>query len=246
MKTSALVYNKGCTCNKSQCLVFAYGATGAGKTFTMLGSRTSPGITYLTILELYRQMEMLTSEREFDLAVSHLEVSRYLLACHLRLLGSIWLSSKEIGFPQTECHVEAFYFLILCLKLQELRYVSSAEGKICRFILWLLIPCVSWWGFLFKQTGNSTSQISPSLDISTLYVSCHNQSRNYFILMTVLCEKCKLWIYWVVVFSAHLSEVYISFSTVFFLACCSCFISYIVINTKYRVICIACLGHRGP
>jgi kinesin family protein 18/19 len=65
---------------KTQCLVFAYGATGAGKTFTMLGSKTSPGITYLTIVELYRQMETLASEREFDLAVSHLEVSHCLLA----------------------------------------------------------------------------------------------------------------------------------------------------------------------
>jgi len=32
--------------------VFAYGATGAGKTSTMLGSETSPGIPYLTMVEL--------------------------------------------------------------------------------------------------------------------------------------------------------------------------------------------------
>jgi kinesin family protein 18/19 len=69
--------------------VFAYGATGAGKTFTMLGSKTCPGITYLTIMELYRQMDTLTSEREFELAVSHLEVSHYLLAYHLCLLDSL-------------------------------------------------------------------------------------------------------------------------------------------------------------
>jgi kinesin family protein 18/19 len=55
--------------------VFAYGATGAGKTFTMLGKKTSPGITYLTIVELYRQMETLADEKEFELGVSHLEVS---------------------------------------------------------------------------------------------------------------------------------------------------------------------------
>jgi kinesin family protein 18/19 len=55
--------------------VFAYGATGAGKTFTMLGSKTAPGITYLTIVELYKQMETLANEKEFDLGVSHLEVS---------------------------------------------------------------------------------------------------------------------------------------------------------------------------
>jgi kinesin family protein 18/19 len=29
--------------------VFAYGATGAGKTFTMLGSPTQPGIMVLTL-----------------------------------------------------------------------------------------------------------------------------------------------------------------------------------------------------
>jgi hypothetical protein len=68
---------------KSHCLVFVYGATGAGKTFTMLGSKASPGITFLTIMELYRQMDTLTSEREFELAVSHLEVSHYLLTYRL-------------------------------------------------------------------------------------------------------------------------------------------------------------------
>jgi hypothetical protein len=83
--------------------VFAYGATGAGKTFTMLGSKTSPGITYLTIVELYRQMEIHASEREFDLAVSHLEVSHYLLAYHLYciILYSIHkLLQNDIGHVQ--------------------------------------------------------------------------------------------------------------------------------------------------
>lgn len=83
--SSALVI-KDAPLTKNQCLVFVYGATGAGKTFTMLGSKTSPGITYLTIMELYRQMDTLTSDREFELAVSHLEVSRYFLAYHLCFL----------------------------------------------------------------------------------------------------------------------------------------------------------------
>jgi kinesin family protein 18/19 len=56
------------------CSVFSYGATGAGKTYTMLGSKTCPGITYLTIVELYRQMEILANEKEVDLSISHLEV----------------------------------------------------------------------------------------------------------------------------------------------------------------------------
>ncbi|XP_069692259.1 kinesin-like protein KIF18A [Periplaneta americana] len=63
-----------CLLDGYNCSVFAYGATGAGKTFTMLGSKETPGITYLTIVELYRQMEDLFNEKEFELGVSHLEV----------------------------------------------------------------------------------------------------------------------------------------------------------------------------
>jgi hypothetical protein len=70
--------------------VFAYGATGAGKTFTMLGSKITPGITYLTIVELYKQMEILASEKEFELAVSHLEVS------HLSLFWTLFCGSINI------------------------------------------------------------------------------------------------------------------------------------------------------
>lgn len=56
------------------CSVFAYGATGAGKTFTMSGSSTSPGITYLTMTELFRKHEELEVEREFEVGVTYLEV----------------------------------------------------------------------------------------------------------------------------------------------------------------------------
>ena len=33
--------------------VFAYGATGAGKTFTMLGNQVNPGIMYQTMKEIF-------------------------------------------------------------------------------------------------------------------------------------------------------------------------------------------------
>ena len=39
--------------------VFAYGATGAGKTFTMLGTPTEPGIMVLTLRSLYERIEQL-------------------------------------------------------------------------------------------------------------------------------------------------------------------------------------------
>lgn len=56
------------------CSVFAYGATGAGKTHTMIGNTEHPGITYLTMEHLF---DILNSEkdRELDIAVSYIEVS---------------------------------------------------------------------------------------------------------------------------------------------------------------------------
>ncbi|XP_064030531.1 kinesin-like protein KIF18B isoform X4 [Pogoniulus pusillus] len=56
------------------CSVFAYGATGAGKTFTMLGSEQSPGIIYLTMVELYKRLEAMKEERSYEVLVSYLEV----------------------------------------------------------------------------------------------------------------------------------------------------------------------------
>ncbi|XP_070498276.1 kinesin-like protein KIF18A [Chironomus tepperi] len=56
------------------CSVFVYGATGAGKTYTMLGSDEIAGITYLTMQELFRQMDEYSEERRFDIGISYLEV----------------------------------------------------------------------------------------------------------------------------------------------------------------------------
>ncbi|XP_064602371.1 kinesin-like protein KIF18A [Liolophura sinensis] len=54
--------------------VFAYGATGAGKTHTMLGKPTDPGVTFLTVMELYHRINTLKSEKTIEVAVSYLEV----------------------------------------------------------------------------------------------------------------------------------------------------------------------------
>lgn len=58
----------------SNCSVFAYGATGAGKTFTMIGNTSNPGITYLTIRDLFKRTEELRDERDFELMVTYIEV----------------------------------------------------------------------------------------------------------------------------------------------------------------------------
>lgn len=77
------------------CSVFVYGATGAGKTFTMLGSEDNPGelkepveissmtywiltivlgITFLTMRELFAKIDSLENDRKFDIGISYLEV----------------------------------------------------------------------------------------------------------------------------------------------------------------------------
>ncbi|XP_059061400.1 kinesin-like protein KIF18A isoform X2 [Achroia grisella] len=56
------------------CSVFVYGATGAGKTFTMIGNNEHPGITYLTMEHLFYIMNSYEKEREFDIGVSYIEV----------------------------------------------------------------------------------------------------------------------------------------------------------------------------
>ena len=55
-------------------VVFAYGATGAGKTFTMLGAPGFPGITFLTMMELYQRIHEIREEKSCDVRVSYLEV----------------------------------------------------------------------------------------------------------------------------------------------------------------------------
>lgn len=56
------------------CTVFAYGATGAGKTFTMLGDQSNPGVMFLTMMELYSRINACKDEKISDVAVSYLEV----------------------------------------------------------------------------------------------------------------------------------------------------------------------------
>lgn len=56
------------------CSVFAYGATGAGKTFTMLGKPECPGITFLTVMALFERIEEIKEEKSIEIGVSYLEV----------------------------------------------------------------------------------------------------------------------------------------------------------------------------
>ncbi|XP_029894780.1 kinesin-like protein KIF18A [Aquila chrysaetos chrysaetos] len=60
--------------NGYNCTVLAYGATGAGKTHTMLGSPEDPGVMYLTMMALYNCMDQIKEDKTCNVAVSYLEV----------------------------------------------------------------------------------------------------------------------------------------------------------------------------
>lgn len=59
--------------NGFNCSVFAYGATGSGKTHTMLGNSENPGIIFRIVMELYDRIGKLV-DKSCDLSVSYLEV----------------------------------------------------------------------------------------------------------------------------------------------------------------------------
>ncbi|PVU93670.1 hypothetical protein BB561_003124 [Smittium simulii] len=54
--------------------VFAYGATGCGKTYTISGTPDDPGIIFLTMKELFEKVEQEKETKEIDIRLSYLEV----------------------------------------------------------------------------------------------------------------------------------------------------------------------------
>lgn len=54
--------------------VFAYGATGAGKTYTMLGTDDDPGIMALALNDLFLEMERTYADMSYKVSMSYLEI----------------------------------------------------------------------------------------------------------------------------------------------------------------------------
>ena len=54
--------------------VFAYGPTGAGKTYTMLGEGDTLGIMLMSFVELFSRIENLSNERSYTVRISYLEI----------------------------------------------------------------------------------------------------------------------------------------------------------------------------
>lgn len=54
--------------------VFAYGATGCGKTHTITGTAQQPGIIFLTMQELFERIDERSSEKATEVSLSYLEI----------------------------------------------------------------------------------------------------------------------------------------------------------------------------
>eukprot|EP00074_Homo_sapiens_P100188 XP_016879644.1 kinesin-like protein KIF19 isoform X8 [Homo sapiens] len=54
--------------------VFAYGPTGCGKTYTMLGTDQEPGIYVQTLNDLFRAIEETSNDMEYEVSMSYLEI----------------------------------------------------------------------------------------------------------------------------------------------------------------------------
>mmetsp|Transcript_11268 Transcript_11268/g.28907 ORF Transcript_11268/g.28907 Transcript_11268/m.28907 type:complete len:941 (+) Transcript_11268:278-3100(+) len=54
--------------------VFAYGATGSGKTYTMVGSPADPGLMVLSLERIFRDRQDLYADEDFEVTCSYIEV----------------------------------------------------------------------------------------------------------------------------------------------------------------------------
>ena len=108
------------------CTVFAYGATGAGKTFTMLGDQSNPGVMFLTMMELYSRINACKDEKISDVAVSYLEVR----SCQKPKRSCV---RKEFS----ETQLKSFLFLDPKLYVQHSSSFLSPQGYPLQCIVWL-------------------------------------------------------------------------------------------------------------
>ncbi|KAF6298778.1 kinesin family member 19 [Rhinolophus ferrumequinum] len=81
--------------------VFAYGPTGCGKTYTMLGTDHEPGIYVRTLNDLFRAIEETSNDMEYDVSMSYLEIYNEMIRDLLNpALGYLELREDSKGVIQ--------------------------------------------------------------------------------------------------------------------------------------------------
>ncbi|EFB21128.1 hypothetical protein PANDA_019085, partial [Ailuropoda melanoleuca] len=81
--------------------VFAYGPTGCGKTYTMLGTDHEPGIYVRTLNDLFRAIEETSDDMEYEVSMSYLEIYNEMIRDLLNpTLGYLELREDSKGVIQ--------------------------------------------------------------------------------------------------------------------------------------------------
>uniref|UniRef100_A0A8C6DSQ0 Kinesin-like protein n=1 Tax=Moschus moschiferus TaxID=68415 RepID=A0A8C6DSQ0_MOSMO len=81
--------------------VFAYGPTGCGKTYTMLGTDHEPGIYVRTLNDLFRAIEQTSNDMEYEVSMSYLEIYNEMIRDLLNpALGYLELREDSKGVIQ--------------------------------------------------------------------------------------------------------------------------------------------------
>ncbi|KAI8921041.1 P-loop containing nucleoside triphosphate hydrolase protein [Powellomyces hirtus] len=75
--------------------VFAYGATGCGKTHTITGTTQDPGIIFLTMRELFERIETASADQTIETHVSYLEVYNEAIRDLLNITSNESLDLRE-------------------------------------------------------------------------------------------------------------------------------------------------------
>ncbi|KAI1295387.1 Kinesin-like protein KIF18A [Halotydeus destructor] len=77
------------------CAVFAYGATGSGKTHTMLGSASDPGVMFFTTMELFRVIDSRPADEQLEISISYFEIYNEVVFDLLTPTGGKSLAVRE-------------------------------------------------------------------------------------------------------------------------------------------------------
>lgn len=86
-------------CNRLNCTLFVYGATGAGKTYTMMGDSSEPGIVSQTFSSLFDRIDELQVGRkaEYSVQFSYIEIYNEVVRDLLSPIGMQKLDMREDG-----------------------------------------------------------------------------------------------------------------------------------------------------
>ena len=153
--------------------VFAYGATGAGKTYTMLGALDSPGVMVLTLNDLYRRMrsDPQYADSDFKVRLSYLEIYNEVIKDLLNPTDS------SIGLPLNEDPVRG----MVVAGITEYDATSASE------ILQLLHH-----GNMARAQEPTAANRTSSRSHAILQVSVERSERTAHVVGQVTCGKLSL------------------------------------------------------